>query len=72
LVLADFGKLGRAYVETSETEAGREDIISNLLAGQYDHPIRVVAFNTAQGWSRDVTEEISSEVASRRECSAKA
>ena len=25
---------------------------------EYSHPVRVVAFNTAEGWSRDVTEDI--------------
>jgi predicted site-specific integrase-resolvase len=24
--------------------------VANLLAGQYEHPVRVVAFNTAEGW----------------------
>ena len=33
-------------------------VLSNLLAGQYRNPIRIVAFNTAEGWSRDVTEDI--------------
>jgi hypothetical protein len=32
--------------------------ISDLLNGQYSNPARVIAFNTAEGWSRDVTEEI--------------
>jgi len=32
-------------------------------AGQYEEPVRIVAFNTAEGWSRDVTEEIAAELA---------
>ena len=35
-----------------------ETIIENILNGQYSHPIRVVAFNTAEGWARDVTKDI--------------
>ena len=58
LVLNDFGALGRAYVETDEANAGERDVISNIGGGQYSKPIRVVAFNTAEGWSRDVTEDI--------------
>jgi hypothetical protein len=27
---------------------------SRHTQGQYSHPLRVVAFNTAEGWSRDV------------------
>ena len=58
LVLNDFGALGRAYVETDEANASERDVISNIGRGQYSKPIRVVAFNTAEGWSRDVTEDI--------------
>jgi hypothetical protein len=54
LVLDDFRALGRAYLETDEAEAERERLIRNLLAGQYRKPIRIVAFNTSEGWSRDV------------------
>jgi hypothetical protein len=58
IVLSDFGPLGRAYVETDESAAGEGDVVSNISSGQYPKPIRVVAFNTAEGWSRDVTEDI--------------
>ena len=57
-MLNDFGALGRAYVETDEANASERDVISNISSGQYPKPIRVVAFNTAEGWSRDVTEDI--------------
>jgi hypothetical protein len=58
LVLNDFGTLGRAYVETDEAQADGATIVENILSGQYSQPLRVVAFNTAEGWARDVTEEI--------------
>jgi hypothetical protein len=58
LVLDDFGAFGRAYRETDPTRADRQTVVANLLAGQYEHPVRVVAFNTAEGWSHDVTAEI--------------
>jgi hypothetical protein len=58
LVLNDFGPLGRAYVETDEANATERDVVSNISRGDYSKPIRVVAFNTAEGWSRDVTEDI--------------
>ena len=29
-----------------------------VLSGEYSHPVRVIAFNTAEGWARDVTEDI--------------
>ena len=65
IVLNDFGPLGRAYVETDETEADEATIIENILSGQYSHPLRVVAFNTAEGWARDVTEDIARAVLSK-------
>ena len=58
LVLNDFGPLGRAYVETDEAHANEATIVENILSGQYSQPLRVVAFNTAEGWARDVTEDI--------------
>jgi hypothetical protein len=48
IVLNDFGDLGRAYVETDEAEADEAST----------HPIRVVAFNTVEGWARDVTRRL--------------
>src|SRR6516164_8529156 len=37
----------------------------NLLDGHYEEPVRIVAFNTVEGWSRDVTVEIADEVRRR-------
>jgi hypothetical protein len=63
LVLDDFGSpVGRAYREVDENETDKETLIRNLLAGAYERPVRVVAFNTAEGWSRDVSEDIAREV----------
>jgi hypothetical protein len=39
----------------AKREADRTTLIQDLLDGQYDDPVRIVAFNTAEGWSRDVT-----------------
>jgi hypothetical protein len=55
IVVNDFGqKLGRAYVETGEAEADEMTVVSNILSGEYSNPVRVVAFNIAEGWSSDV------------------
>ena len=42
-----------------------ETVIISLLDGQYSNPVRVIAFNTAEGWSRDVSEDIAVELAMR-------
>ena len=65
IVLNDFGKLGRAYVETDEAEADEWTVVSNIMDGEYSNPARVVAFNIAEGWSRDVTESIAQAVLER-------
>jgi hypothetical protein len=65
LVLNDFGRLGRAYCEASEDRSDLETTISDLLSGQYDNPVRVVAFNNADRWSEDVSENIAREIMRR-------
>ena len=62
LVLDDFGSLGRVWRETDEMGSNRAWMIRNLLDDQYENPIRIVAFNTAEGWSRDVTTDIADEL----------
>jgi hypothetical protein len=66
LVVDDFGRRGRAYRETDPEAADLETVILDLLEGQYNNPIRVVAFNTFEGWSQDVSEDIAQEL--RRRC----
>jgi hypothetical protein len=65
LVLDDFGLLGRVYRETDEADANLSTLIDDMLTGQFNCPVRVVAFNTAEGWSRDVSEDVASDVVER-------
>ncbi len=65
IVLDDFGRLGKAWRETDEAGTSRATLVRNLLDGQYENPVRVVAFNTAEGWSRDVTVDIADELRRR-------
>ena len=44
LVLDDFGRLGRALRETDEAGTNRATLVRNLLDGQYENPVRIVAF----------------------------
>jgi hypothetical protein len=66
LVVDDLGRNGRVYRETDVEAADLETIILDLLSGQYKDPVRVVAFNTFEGWSRDVSADIAQEL--RRRC----
>ena len=66
LVLDDFGgRHGRAWRETDEDQTDRATVFMDLIDGQYSNPARIVAFNTAQGWSRDVSAEIADEIVGR-------
>jgi hypothetical protein len=65
IVVEDFGHLGRAFLETDLAEADLDTIVRNMISGEYRDPLRVIAFNTAEGWSRDVSEEIAYDVLDR-------
>ena len=65
LVLEDFGHIGCFWHQTDADNADRETLIRDLVEGQYRQPVRIVAFNTAEGWSRDVTKDIADELCRR-------
>jgi hypothetical protein len=66
LVADDFRKIGRAWREAEYEATDLETVIQDLLTGQYTSPFRVVAFNTAERWSEDVSEDVAREL--RRRC----
>ena len=66
LVVNDFGRRGSAYCETDVEATDLETIIQDLLDGQYSDPVRVVSFNTAEGWSQDISADVAQEL--RRRC----
>jgi hypothetical protein len=70
LFVSDFGRRGRAYCETDVEAADLETVIQDLLDGQYWHPVRVVSFNTGEGWSRDISTDVADEL--RRRCELEA
>jgi hypothetical protein len=63
LVLDDFGD---GCGETDVADTDRPTLIRNLLEGLYFAPVRIVAFNIAEGWSRDVSDEIAAELEQAR------
>ena len=51
-----------------EAELERTDlgtIIGDLMSGQFNDPVRVVAFNTLEHWTRDVSADVAGEIQSR-------
>ena len=65
IVLDDFGKAGRVYRETSEEDTTLGSVVDDMLTGQFNNPVRVVAFNTSEGWSRNMSEDVAREVVRR-------
>jgi hypothetical protein len=65
LILDDFGRIGCAWRETNVEDTELESVINDLLEGQYSNPVRVIGFNTAEGWSRDVSEDVARELRQR-------
>jgi hypothetical protein len=65
LVVDSFGVHGSVYRETEIERADPEAVISDLMTGQYSNPVRVVAFNTLEHWSSDVSGDIAQEIQTR-------
>jgi hypothetical protein len=66
MVLDNLGRLGQIWPEADAEATDLETVITDLLTGQYSSPVRVVAFNTAERWSEDVSEDVAQEI--RRRC----
>ncbi len=54
------------WIEANSNATDLETILSDMLSRQYSNPVRVVAFNVSEGWSRDVSEDVAIEI--RRRC----
>lgn len=57
---------GSVWREADAEATDLETVIVDLLDGQYTNPRRVIAFNTFEGWSQDVSEDVAHEL--RRRC----
>jgi len=62
LVVDRFGRFGSIYRETEVERTDLETIITDLMSGQFNDPVRVVAFNTLEHWSEDVSKQIADEM----------
>jgi hypothetical protein len=65
LVVDNFGRLGTAYRETDVEWTDLETVITDLISGQFNDPVRVVAFNTVEHWAQDVSKDLALEIQSR-------
>jgi hypothetical protein len=65
LVVDSFDRLGTAYRETDIERTDLETVITDLISGQFNDPVRTVAFNTLEHWAQDVSRDIALEIQSR-------
>jgi hypothetical protein len=65
LVVDSFSAGGTVYREIEVERADFETIIADFLTGQFNDPVRVIAFNTLEHWSDDVSKAIATEIQTR-------
>jgi hypothetical protein len=65
LVVDGFGSHGTVYRETEVEQTDLETVIADLTSGQFNDPVRVVAFNTLEHWAQDVSKDVALEIQSR-------
>jgi hypothetical protein len=64
-LIIDRFSAGTVYRETEIERTDLETIISDLLSGQFNDPVRVVAFNTLEHWAADVSADVVTEIQTR-------
>jgi hypothetical protein len=65
LVIDRLDARGTADREIEVERSNIETIIIELMCGQFNDPVRIVAFNTLEHWSDDVTAEVAAEIQTR-------
>jgi hypothetical protein len=56
---------GRGAVDREIERGDLETVVTDLLAGQIGDPIRVLAFNTLEHWSKDLSADVAREIEMR-------
>jgi hypothetical protein len=59
------GRAGRARRKLEVERTDLETIISNLVGGHFNDPVRIVAFDPKARWSKDVSRELAEEIQTR-------
>ncbi len=64
LVVEDLGPEGVAR-QTAVERPDLETIIADLLSGQFNNPIGILAFNTLEHWTDDLSKSVAREIQCR-------
>jgi hypothetical protein len=62
IVVDSFGANGTVYRESEVERTDLEAVIGDFLTGQFNDPVRVIAFNTLEHWSDDVSGDVAAEI----------
>jgi hypothetical protein len=62
LMADDLGRPGLIRAESDLEHTEIETVIMDMLQGEYKSPLRVIAFNTAEHWSEDISQEVAREL----------
>jgi hypothetical protein len=65
LVVDSFGSLDTVYREAEFERPDLDTVVGDLLSGQFNNPVRVIAFNTLEHWTEDVSAQVAAEIQSR-------
>jgi len=64
-LVVDRFRSGSVYRETELERADPETVIDDFLTGQFNDPVRVVAFNTLEHWANDVSKDVAEVIQAR-------
>jgi hypothetical protein len=65
VVMDGLGHRGTFNQEREVERADLETVLADLMSGQFNDPIRVVAFNTLEHWSEDFSTDVAREIQCR-------
>ena len=65
MVVDRFRASGSDYRDVEVERTNLETIIGDLMSGQFNDPVRVVAFNTLEHWLEDVSADVAAEIQTR-------
>jgi hypothetical protein len=65
IVVDNFASRQSVYCEVEFEHADLEAAIGDLFAGRFNNPLRVIAYNTLEHWTEDVSAQVAAEIQSR-------
>lgn len=65
LVIERVSRPGGVCYETEIERTDVETIVADLTGWRFSDPVRVIAFNTLEHWSQDISREIAAEIQCR-------